>query len=844
MTIEEPQGSTVTQPNAEVLIAEETHAATIELTHIAKRYAGVAALTDVSLRVLPGEVHAVLGENGAGKSTLMNIATGTAQPDEGTIRVRGEMVAALNPRSAAALGIAIVHQHPAVLPDLTVQENLQVALPASVFAGAPAATVARRMLDDVGLRVHLNDRVETLTLAEKHLLEIAKAFAIKPKLLVLDEPTAPLGADAVALLFRRVREVVAQGTSVVYITHRLAEVRQLAGRVTVLRDGRVRGTVAVADITDADLLALIVGRRLDSTFPDKHAPADSPPNFVLDNLTGPGFSAVSASSTRGEIVGIAGVVGNGQSELMRALAGLEPSTGTISVGGQRLSQADLLRRGGYIPADRHTEGLMMRLSVRENAALSALRSFTSGLFLNRGREIRGVRTSLESLSVKTPSLEAGVSALSGGNQQKVVISRALLSEPPLLVADEPTQGVDVGARAEIYAILRETSTRGVPVVVCSSDAAELEGLCDQVLVMSRGHVVETLVGSDVTEQKIVSAAVTSTAEAVSVAAARRAAGSTWRRFLTGDYTPSVLLLAVIVLLAAVIASGNGRYLSVFNISTILTAATAVGLIAMGQNVALLTGGIDLSVGPLAGFLVVVASFYVVDGAPPTMVIAGLVMMIVIAAVVGAINGSLIRFGRFTPIAATLTLYIALGGLAFLLRPTQDGYIAGFFQEAVNFSVGPLPLAFVLIVILAVAMEFALRKRRWGWRLRAVGSDQDAARRIGVGVNATVIGAYIGTALFVFLGALMFMGQYGIGDPAQGPAFTLTSVAAVVLGGTSLLGGRGTFIGPVIGAVLLQQLLNASTFLGLGSTVQYYFQGVLILAAAVIYTLVRSRRQRI
>jgi ribose transport system ATP-binding protein len=204
---------------------------------------------------------------------------------------------------------------------------------------------------------------------------------------------------------------------------------------------------------------------------------------------------------------------------------------------------------------------------------------------------------------------------------------------------------------------------------------------------------------------------------------------------------------------------------------------------------------------------------------------------------------LIRFGRFTPIAATLTLYIALGGLAFLLRPTQDGYIGGFFQDAVNYCVGPLPIAFLLVVIIAVAMEFVLRKRRWGWRLRAVGSDEDAARRLGVGVSATVIGAYIGSALFVFLGALMFMGQYGVGDPAQGPAFTLTSVAAVVLGGTSLLGGRGTFIGPVIGAVLLQQLLNASTFLGLGSTAQYFFQGALILAAAVVYTLVRSGRRR-
>src|SRR4051812_8134577 len=194
------------------------------MNHISKRYSGVAALTDVSVAVLPGEVHAILGENGAGKSTLMNIATGTTEPDEGTITVCGQTMAALTPKAATSLGIAIVHQHPAVLPDMTVLENLQVALPASVFAGKPAKELARNMLDGVGLRVHLDDRVETLTLAEKHLLEIAKAFAVRPKLLILDEPTAPLGGDAVALLFSLVRDAVAAGTSIVYITHRLAEV--------------------------------------------------------------------------------------------------------------------------------------------------------------------------------------------------------------------------------------------------------------------------------------------------------------------------------------------------------------------------------------------------------------------------------------------------------------------------------------------------------------------------------------------------------------------------------------------------------------------------------------------
>ncbi len=455
----------MTPENLEVLTVEETRNATIEMNHISKRYSGVAALTDVSVAVLPGEVHAILGENGAGKSTLMNIATGTTEPDEGTITVCGQTMAALTPKAATSLGIAIVHQHPAVLPDMTVLENLQVALPASVFADKPAKELARNMLDGVGLRVHLDDRVETLTLAEKHLLEIAKAFAVRPKLLILDEPTAPLGGDAVALLFSLVRDAVAAGTSIVYITHRLAEVRELATRVTVLRDGRVRGTATVADTSDDELLALIVGRRLESTFPDKHvinagANAGADHNFVLDDLSGPGFAAVSASATRGEIIGIAGVVGNGQTELLRALAGQEPFTGTVTVEGKALGQAELLHRSAYMPADRHAEGLMMSLTVRENAALSALKKFRSGVFLSRRREIADVQASLQSLSVKAPSMDATVSALSGGNQQKVVISRALLSDPPLLVADEPTQGVDVGARAEIYSILRNASARG------------------------------------------------------------------------------------------------------------------------------------------------------------------------------------------------------------------------------------------------------------------------------------------------------------------------------------------------------------------------------------------------
>jgi len=822
-----------------------TRPATLEMTGICKRFGGVAALTDVSLSVRPGEVHAILGENGAGKSTLMNIAAGTLVPDAGTISVRGQTVASLTPRAAGAAGIAIVHQHPAVLPDLTVRENLAVALPRAVFRAGPRTEVARRLLAHVGLEVDPRDRVDTLTVAQRHMLEIAKAFAVRPALLILDEPTAPLSGDAVDLFFRLVREQVAAGTAVVYITHRMAEVRELADRVTVLRDGRLRGTSRVADISDQDLLALILGRQLDSTFPAKHQPvAGTEASLRISDLAGPGFAGVSATAERGAIVGLAGVVGNGQSSLLRALAGLEPFRGAVSVGDRELSGRDLVARAAYIPADRHAEGLMTSLSVRENAAVSALPRFARGGLVGRERERDVVGTSLSSLSVRAPSLEAPVSALSGGNQQKVVIARALLAEPAILLADEPTQGVDVGARAEIYAILREASARGVPVVIASSDAKELEGLCDEVLVMSRGHVVATLRGDEVTEERIVGAAVSSRTEVASVPKElRQAKVRGFRRFLQGDYMPPALVALVIVLLAAVLVARNEKYLYNFNVATLLTAATALGFIAAGQNIALLTGGIDLSVGPLAGFLVVVASFFVNDGKSAATVLIGLVLMAAVAAITGLVNGSLIRFARFTPIAATLALYIAFGGLALLLRPEQGGFITQGFQDFVNRAAGPLPLAFVVLVVLTLVMEFLLRRTRWGWRLRAVGSNEAAARSIGINVTATVIGGYVVTGLFVFLGALMLMGQYGIGDPAQGSTYTLASITAVVLGGTSLLGGRGTFLGPLLGAVLLQQALNATVFLDLGSVYQYYFQGLLILAAAILYTVGKIRRRQ-
>lgn len=818
---------------------------TMVLSDISKFYDGVAALTGVSLEIRPGEVHALLGENGAGKSTLMGIASGTTTPDGGTITVHGQLLESLSPALATQQGIAIVHQHPALLPDLTVAENIRVAVP-SMFADRSTEPheAMRRMLADVGCTAHLDDRVGSLSVAQKHLLELAKALVVQPSLLILDEPTAPLGEEAVNLLFERVRRAAGAGTAVVYITHRLAEVRTLAHRVTVLRDGKVRGTGRVDEITDDELLALIVGRQLDSTFPPKRpAGGDEAPLLVVQGLTGHGFSDVSFEVGRGEILGLSGIVGNGQSALLRALAGLQPFGGTVHIAERGYTSKELRRQSAFMPGDRHREGLMMTLSVRENTAVSALGSFRRGPLLSRREELTHVDRQLTSLAVKTPSREASVSALSGGNQQKVVLARALLSHPVILIADEPTQGVDVGARAEIYRILREVSDSGVPVVVASSDAKELEGLCDRVVIMSRGGVVETIEGGRVTEERLVNAAVRATGhtrQAVGKGAAS-AASSRRGRFLQGDYAPVVVLALVMLALGSYVLNQNSRYLSDFNITSVMLSCAALGFIAMGQTVALLIGGIDLSVGPLSGFLVVIASFFVNDGRSGIVLVAGFVLMVVGAVAAGAVNGSLIRFGGFTAVAATLVTYIGLQGLSFLLRDSPGGNISGDVTTAISTKVGPVPVAFVVLVVVTLVMEYFLRYRRWGLRLRAVGSDEESARRVGVPITRTVVLAYVLSSLFVCLGSVVLLAQLGIGDPAQGVGYTLSSITAVVLGGTSLLGGRGTFIGTLFGTGLIVQVLNAVVFLNLTQTWQYFFQGALIVVAAVLYSQVRRTR---
>ncbi|MBV9802682.1 MAG: ATP-binding cassette domain-containing protein, partial [Solirubrobacterales bacterium] len=437
-------------------------------------------------------------------------------------------------------------------------------------------------------------------------------------------------------------------------------------------------------------------------------------------------------------------------------------------------------------------------------------------------------------------------ALSGGNQQKVVLARAMLSEPRLILADEPTQGVDVGARVEIYRILREIAGSGVPVVICSSDGLELAGLCDRVVVFSRGTVVGELTGDQVTEEQIARTIVTATShrrgEEHEAGAAKlgRLESARIRQFLGGDYLPSLVLAAVIVLLAIYTQSSNSRFLAAFNVTSLLTLLAALAFISFGQLIVIMTAGIDISVGPLSGLVVVIASFFLVDGKSPPVVVLGFVIMFGAAIGTGLINGTMVRLGRFTPVAATLVTYIGLQGLSLLLRPFQGGEISLSIINFISTNVGTVPVAFLVAVGVAIALELCLRFTRWGLALRAAGSREESAHRLGVGVNWTIVGAYLACSAFTFLGGLMLMAQIGVGDPTQGVTYTLASITAVVLGGASLFGGRGSFIATLLGAALIEETINATTFLNLSQAWQYWFQGIFVLVAAVTYTLIRRR----
>ena len=491
----------------------------LQLRNIQKRFLGVHALKGVSLEVQPGEVVALLGENGAGKSTLMKIAGGIEQPDSGEILLGGTRVVVRDVHTASAHGIAFIHQELNLLDNLDVAGN--VLLGREPTRGGPLRLVDRRRMHAVvqpylaqlGLDISPDTSVAQLSIAQQQLVEIAKALSLKARVLIMDEPTSSLTLTETARLHEIVAGLRSDGVGVVYISHRLGEVRAIADRAVVLRDGANVGSLAHDELTHDNMVRLMVGRDIAA---QAHSPgvAKGDGYFRVEDLRTRRYPqrTVSFGVSRGEILGVAGLVGAGRSEMAQAIFGVErPLAGRVLLDGSAIEIADAaaaIRQGLFlVPEDRRTAGLVVDFSIRENVTLPALDRYASRGLVSVTKERAGATATCKQLHVNAPSIEIKTANLSGGNQQKVVLAKWLALGPKVLIVDEPTRGIDVGAKAEIYMLLRNLARAGVAILMISSDMEEILNMSDRVAVMHEGAITGTLSREECTEERIMTLAV-------------------------------------------------------------------------------------------------------------------------------------------------------------------------------------------------------------------------------------------------------------------------------------------------------------------------------------------------
>ena len=490
--------------------------ALLHATSISKSFAGLQALRDVSFELAAGEVHALVGENGAGKSTLIKIIAGAERPDSGTLTIAGTTVHALTPVVARSLGVATIYQQPSLFPQLSVAENIGLALePRGRFVRIKwdeRRRRARELLARIGADLDPDRLIETLAMPEQQLVEIAKAIGARARILIMDEPTSSLSDHEVERLVDIIDHLRAGGVGIVYISHRFDEIFRVADRVTVLRDGEHVTTCERRGLDRAALIRYMVGRDLAAIYPAREV-NPGPVALELRHISSlaSDLKDVSLSVGRGEILGLAGLVGSGRTELAETVFGLRSAdAGAILVDGVEVdirSPLEAIARGiAYVPEDRRQHGVVMPMSVAANVTLASLSSVARRGIMDDAAEREVAESYVNRLAVKTPSVDADVSSLSGGNQQKVALARWLATKPSILILDEPTQGVDVGAKAEIHAIMSRLAEQGTAILMISSELPEILGMSDRVAVMHRGRLVGTVSRGDATAEKILTMA--------------------------------------------------------------------------------------------------------------------------------------------------------------------------------------------------------------------------------------------------------------------------------------------------------------------------------------------------
>lgn len=808
----------------------------LHLKSIRKSFGGVPALKGAYLDVRAGEVLGLVGENGAGKSTLINIATGVLRPDEGTITFNGAPVQVNNPRHAAALGIAVVHQEADLFPQLSIAENMLIGKGLVRRAGLidwPATyREAEGMVDRMGETYDVRMPAGGLSVARRMMAEIAAAVSEKARVLFLDEPTSSLTLKEIDNLFLRIRALRDEGVAIVYVSHRLEEILELCDRVTVMRDGDTVDTSVASGLTMDRIVSLMVGREVTEMFAKREVPLGEVRLHVSGASSADGaFRDVTLDVRAGEIVGLYGFVGAGRSELGQAIFGLRPfSKGAVTIDGVPASTGSprkAVREGiAYLPEDRLVQAVFRGHSLRANASVAVLPRLSVAGWIRLGAERELADSVIRDMRVRAESREQTIGTLSGGNQQKVVFGRWQATEPKVLILDEPTRGVDVGAKAEIHRLICDMAEKGAAILLISSELPEIMAMSDRVVTLSEGRMTGVFDPKLDNEKTVAAAAVPRAPEEQGKSVKEPAYIA---RFLQ---LREVGLLAFTLLLSgAMVLLKPHEFATVGNFLDVLANAAIPAIMAQGAMLIICAGGIDISVGSMMGLVAAVAGMSAVSGAPPVVCLA---LAMAMGCALSMLNGGLALIARIHPIIVTLAgisiyrgvMRIVTGGkevtnLPDAYRALADGYVLG------------IPKICYYVIAVTILTHVVLRYTLTGRRVLALGNSDSAARLIGLSKTRLTLFVFGFSGVLVGLVSVLHPAYYTKVQANTGAGLELQAIAAAVIGGTNILGGRGSAIGTLIGAFLVALLRNMLILMEISSYWQNLFVGGLILLAVVL-----------
>lgn len=832
-----------------------TNSVFVKIENLTRRFPGITALDGVNLTLEQGRVHALVGENGAGKSTLINMMSGVLSPNEGRIIINGVSVSIASPSHARNLGIATVHQHTHLIPELTLAENyaLRLGYPRTMLrtiAWGPLRKKATAALSMFKGDFTSSTLAKDLTGVEKQLVEISYGLASEPRLLILDEPTAILPQRETALLFERVKEFAAAGGVVLFVSHRLDEIFEICDDVTVLRDGRFVWQKNIDETNHDDLISGMVGRSVQFERDDSFAPREEV-LLRVSNLTDKQhqFNEVSLEVHRGEIYGLYGLVGAGQSELCEALFGLKPAAeGEIVLDKKDLAgegSRSRVRRGlSYVPADRLSQGVFFQMSVGENMSISNLDLLSRFGTIRSKMEKTENQVIMEQLKVKTQSQDQLIKELSGGNQQKVLLGRWLQRKPDVLILEEPTQGVDVGAKGEIHKIILQLARQGVSILLVSSELPELMTLSHRIGILREGELVKQLDARTATEEEILRYGLPdrqSKSRRTDLQESEKPKG-VMGRLLSWMFLQRETSLAMFILLLLVIFGITTPSFATWeNLSDILVTNTILLIGALGISFIIIAGGIDISIGLILGLSAVTAGLLDQAGMPP-----GLIFVCALSTglLLGALNGTLSVLGKVHPIIITLGTMSVFQALR--LQITGGRWILNLSENVTRFgqwSIFGIPVLLYFAAAIVLLSHLFLRHTVAGRKLYAVGGDKESASVLGIYASRLTPLAFGLGGLLMGLAGLLHAGRFGQVQTNAGLGFELKAIAAAVIGGTHIMGGRGSTLGTVFGALLMGIIMNLLVLTKISVYWENVVVGGMIFLAVTVDMLISERRSK-